>query len=187
VPPSTRAIRALCHALDDCRRAGCHIAVHCSAGVGRTGAFLAIDMLLQRLQRLRLAPPGAITGAAVADAVDVPALVLALRRQRRGMVQTGAQYGFVYHALVDDLKDGISAGQEMLTVEAEANLEAAAPGGGGGGGGAPGGGGGGRDAPAAATPPRERASMTSKLFGRVARERREAKADAAAAAAGRDR
>ncbi|GBF95643.1 hypothetical protein Rsub_08625 [Raphidocelis subcapitata] len=126
VPPSTDGVRALCHALDDCRRAGCHIAVHCSAGVGRTGAFLAIDMLLQRLQRLRLQPPGAITAAAVHDAVDVAALVLALRRQRRGMVQTGAQYEFVYHALVDDLKDGISAGQEVLLVEAEAEAAEAA-------------------------------------------------------------
>jgi len=125
VPPTTAGVRALCHALDDCRRASCNIAVHCSAGVGRTGAFVAIDMLLQRLQRLRLQPPGAITGAAVTEAVDVQALVLALRGQRRGMVQTGAQYEFVYHALVDDLKEGIQAGQEMLLVEAEAeHLEA---------------------------------------------------------------
>lgn len=125
VPPTTAGVRALCHALDDCRRASCNIAVHCSAGVGRTGAFVAIDMLLQRLQRLRLQPPGAITGAAVTEAVDVQALVLALRGQRRGMVQTGAQYEFVYHALVDDLKEGIQAGQEMLLVAAEAeHLEA---------------------------------------------------------------
>ncbi|KAI8467718.1 MAG: protein tyrosine phosphatase 3 [Monoraphidium minutum] len=126
VPPSTRGVRALCHALDDCRRASCHIAVHCSAGVGRTGAFVAIDMLLERLQRLRLQPPGAVSACEVRAAVDVRALVVALRRQRRGMVQTGAQYEFVYHALMDDLKEGIEAGQEMLLVEAEAAAGAAA-------------------------------------------------------------
>jgi hypothetical protein len=105
-------------------------------------------MLLQRLQRLRLQPPGAITGVAVAAAVDVQALVLALRRQRRGMVQTGNQYELVYHALVDDLKDGIRAGQEMMLFEAEAEREESERGkeGGGGNGGNGGGGGGGNGA-----------------------------------------
>ena len=144
VPPSTAGVRALCHALDDCRRAGSTIAVHCSAGVGRTGAFVAIDMLLQRLQRLRLRPPaaGAAAAADARAAADVRALVLALRRQRRGMVQTGAQYEFVYHALVDDLRAALRAAQSVLADEAEeggadaAAAAAAAEAGGGAGGGA---------------------------------------------------
>jgi len=46
----------------------------CSAGVGRTGAFLAVDYLLQHLKHH--------------DYVDIYGLVYAMRLQRIFMVQT---------------------------------------------------------------------------------------------------
>lgn len=59
--------------------------VHCSAGVGRTGAYIAIDSMLERLKE---------EGNA-----DVPGFVTQLRSQRNLMVQTLDQYVFVYDSL----------------------------------------------------------------------------------------
>lgn len=49
--------------------------VHCSAGVGRTGTFIAIDILLQRMQE-------------VVGVVNVQEVVCRMRTQRGLMVQT---------------------------------------------------------------------------------------------------
>ncbi len=50
------------------------IVVHCSGGIGRTGTFIAIDILLERLK--------------TEGVVDVFQTVRALRLQRIGMVRT---------------------------------------------------------------------------------------------------
>lgn len=60
--------------------------VHCSAGIGRTGTFIAIDM-------------GAFELTATGT-TDVQALVRAMREDRGGMVQTPQQADFVYRALL---------------------------------------------------------------------------------------
>mmetsp|Transcript_30515 Transcript_30515/g.61433 ORF Transcript_30515/g.61433 Transcript_30515/m.61433 type:complete len:196 (-) Transcript_30515:55-642(-) len=60
--------------------------VHCSAGIGRTGTFIAIDMGAFQL--------------ATAGATDVALLIEAMRRDRGGMVQTAQQADFVRRALV---------------------------------------------------------------------------------------
>lgn len=49
--------------------------VHCSAGVGRTGTFIAIDILLQRMQE-----PDCL--------INVQEVVARMRAQRGLMVQT---------------------------------------------------------------------------------------------------
>lgn len=104
VPPTTASVLALCHALDGCRRAGCKIVVHCSAGVGRTGTFIAIDVLLQRLHSLSLQLHGSVGQQEVVAAVNVPELIINLRQQRRGMVQTWEQYSFVWQAVINELQ-----------------------------------------------------------------------------------
>ncbi|KAI9747721.1 MAG: hypothetical protein M1815_003940 [Lichina confinis] len=69
--------------------------VHCSAGVGRSGTFIALDHLL-----------GSLDGGSLADAVserpDVDVIfetVNRLREQRMTMVQSDAQLGFIYEVL----------------------------------------------------------------------------------------
>ncbi|XP_052761685.1 uncharacterized protein LOC128204314 [Mya arenaria] len=60
--------------------------VHCSAGVGRTGTYIALDILAQQ---------GEVDGA-----VDIPGCVMDLRQNRPKMVQTVEQYEFLHRALL---------------------------------------------------------------------------------------
>lgn len=64
--------------------------VHCSAGVGRTGTFTALDRLLQQLD--------------THDTVDVYSVVFDLRLHRTHMVQTECQYAFLYQCVRDVLR-----------------------------------------------------------------------------------
>lgn len=59
--------------------------IHCSAGVGRTGSYIALDLLLQQMRDH--------------DFVDVFGCVYALRTQRVRMVQTLDQYILLYDCL----------------------------------------------------------------------------------------
>ncbi|OQR73621.1 tyrosine-protein phosphatase non-receptor type 11-like [Tropilaelaps mercedesae] len=64
------------------------IVVHCSAGIGRTGTFIVIDLIVDEVKRRGLAVD-----------IDILRTIRMLRRQRSGMVQTEAQYKFVYLAV----------------------------------------------------------------------------------------
>ncbi|KAJ8245395.1 hypothetical protein GJAV_G00270290 [Gymnothorax javanicus] len=61
--------------------------VHCSAGVGRTGVFIALDHLVQHVSDH--------------DFVDVYGLVAELRSERMCMVQNLAQYMFLHQSTLD--------------------------------------------------------------------------------------
>jgi protein tyrosine phosphatase len=65
------------------------ITVHCSAGVGRTGVFISLSIVLERIR--------------YEAHVDVYNTVKVLRAQRPAMVQTEDQYQFVYRAALEYL------------------------------------------------------------------------------------
>nr|XP_022315011.1 receptor-type tyrosine-protein phosphatase kappa-like isoform X1 [Crassostrea virginica] len=66
--------------------------IHCSAGVGRTGTYMALDYLIQQGERQ--------------GGVDVINCVASMRHQRVHVVQTVEQYIFLHDALVDALTEG---------------------------------------------------------------------------------
>ncbi|QPG73693.1 hypothetical protein FOA43_001006 [Brettanomyces nanus] len=69
------------------------VIVHCSAGVGRTGTFIAIDHLLNSMKETTEVEE-------CADHVDpVEDVVRLLRKQRMLMVQRPQQYQFVYDTI----------------------------------------------------------------------------------------
>lgn len=120
VPPSPAGLLQLCRELESCRRPGARIAVQCCCGTDEAlgacpaGAFIAIDMLRHRLQRLSLAPPGSLQPEEVIQALDVEALVRCLRAQRKGLVETADQYRFVYAGLADEIKEGLRIERRLL-------------------------------------------------------------------------
>lgn len=61
-------------------------------------------MLLQRLHNLTLRPHGSITDDDIRAAVDIPALVAGLRKQRRRTVQTSGQYAFIWQAVIEEVQ-----------------------------------------------------------------------------------
>ena len=61
------------------------IAVHCSAGIGRTGCFIAVCIGGRQLDEEHM--------------VDVLATVCQMRLDRGGMIQTPEQYEFIHRAL----------------------------------------------------------------------------------------
>lgn len=69
----------------------CPLLVHCSAGVGRTGTFMAIYSTLNALPML---------GKNGVDQIDVPRLVVAMRKCRRYMIQSQAQYEFTHYTIL---------------------------------------------------------------------------------------
>ncbi|XP_012554371.2 receptor-type tyrosine-protein phosphatase delta isoform X1 [Hydra vulgaris] len=68
--------------------------VHCSAGVGRSACYIAIDAMLERIKYDNM--------------IDIYGYVNMMRSQRNFMVQTDEQYMFVYDVLVEAIECGVT-------------------------------------------------------------------------------
>ncbi|XP_029383488.1 receptor-type tyrosine-protein phosphatase H isoform X2 [Echeneis naucrates] len=92
---------------------GAPTVVHCSAGVGRTGTLIALDVLLQQLKQKR--------------AVGINAFVHKMRLSRPYMVQTESQYVFLHQCMMDSLEpeteENIYENADMIYVNATALQE----------------------------------------------------------------
>ncbi|CAN9513728.1 unnamed protein product [Ophioblennius macclurei] len=62
--------------------------IHCSAGIGRTGTIVVIDMITETIDSI-----------GIDCDIDIPKYIQMVREQRSGMVQTEAQYKFIYLAV----------------------------------------------------------------------------------------
>jgi tyrosine-protein phosphatase non-receptor type 11 len=63
--------------------------VHCSAGIGRTGTFIAVDIIIKQME---------FQGGE--EEIDVQRSIQLLRTHRSGMVQNEEQYKLVYYTLL---------------------------------------------------------------------------------------
>ncbi|XP_075213083.1 protein tyrosine phosphatase non-receptor type corkscrew isoform X2 [Lycorma delicatula] len=87
------------------------VIVHCSAGIGRTGTFIVIDMILDQIKRQGLHCE-----------IDIQRTIQMVRSQRSGMVQTEAQYKFVYLAVqhfIQTVSQRMLAEQKSLQIGRE--------------------------------------------------------------------
>ncbi|RDD42450.1 Tyrosine-protein phosphatase non-receptor type 11 [Trichoplax sp. H2] len=94
--------------------------VHCSAGIGKTGAFITIDILRN-----------IILDGGINVELDFQKTILAIRTQRSGLVQTQAQYYFIYRVmarfvwlLMEQIKFGETTAGNKTVEHRETSYEA---------------------------------------------------------------
>nr|XP_006007967.1 PREDICTED: receptor-type tyrosine-protein phosphatase N2-like [Latimeria chalumnae] len=91
VPSSTRSLLDFRRKINKCYRGrSCPIIVHCSDGAGRSGTYILIDMVLNKM-------------AKGAKEIDIAATLEHLRDQRPGMVQTKEQFEFALTAVAEEV------------------------------------------------------------------------------------
>ncbi|XP_052059524.1 receptor-type tyrosine-protein phosphatase epsilon-like [Mytilus californianus] len=72
---------------EKCDVLGSPMVVHCSAGVGRTGTFIAVDALYENSRKVGF--------------IDIMEYVQMMRKDRINMIQTHEQYEIVFEALLE--------------------------------------------------------------------------------------
>ncbi|XP_023829162.1 receptor-type tyrosine-protein phosphatase N2-like [Salvelinus sp. IW2-2015] len=91
IPDSARTLLDFRRKVNKCYRGrSCPIIVHCSDGAGRSGTYILIDMVLNRM-------------AKGAKEIDIAATLEHLRDQRPGMVQTKEQFELALTAVAEEV------------------------------------------------------------------------------------
>ena len=91
-PDDTKILRDLVHKASDLNPGKETLLVHCSAGVGRTGTFIAVYKLLGDYHE------------ETKKTIDPYSTVLEMRGYRMKMVQKKEQYAYVFKCLGDEIK-----------------------------------------------------------------------------------
>jgi len=90
IPSSTKAILEFRRKVNKSYRGrSCPMIVHCSDGVGRSGTYVLIDMVLNRMMK-------------GSKEIDIAATLEHIRDQRAGMVQTRSQFEFCLSAVAEE-------------------------------------------------------------------------------------
>ncbi|KAL0967997.1 hypothetical protein UPYG_G00260790 [Umbra pygmaea] len=84
-PPLLELVQKVEQAREEAPPTSGPVIVHCSAGIGRTGCFIATSILCKQLRS--------------EGVVDILKTTCQLRLDRGGMIQTAEQYQFVHHVL----------------------------------------------------------------------------------------
>ncbi|KAL8941224.1 MAG: hypothetical protein Q9211_001899 [Gyalolechia sp. 1 TL-2023] len=92
--------------------------IHCSAGVGRSGSFIALEYLLAQLKSGALAEANEHEDP-IYDTVNQ------LREQRMTMVQSDMQYAFLYEVIREELVKSLSSAQQSGLQELASGIKAA--------------------------------------------------------------
>ncbi|KAM9835991.1 LOW QUALITY PROTEIN: receptor-type tyrosine-protein phosphatase-like N [Aulostomus maculatus] len=91
IPTTTRPLLDFRRKVNKCYRGrSCPIIVHCSDGTGRTGTYILIDMVLNRM-------------AKGVKEIDIAATLEHIRDQRPGMVRTKDQFEFALTAVAEEV------------------------------------------------------------------------------------
>uniref|UniRef100_A0A8C6US08 protein-tyrosine-phosphatase n=1 Tax=Neogobius melanostomus TaxID=47308 RepID=A0A8C6US08_9GOBI len=91
--------------------------IHCSAGIGRTGTIVVIDMIIETITRRGLDCD-----------IDIAKIIQMVREQRSGMVQTEAQYKFIYLAVSEYIQTTkVQTSASMETEPEYGNLQLKQP------------------------------------------------------------
>lgn len=91
IPTSTRPLLDFRRKVNKCYRGrSCPIIVHCGDGTGRTGTYILIDMVLNRM-------------AKGVKEIDIAATLEHIRDQRPGLVRTKDQFEFALTAVAEEV------------------------------------------------------------------------------------
>jgi len=95
-PPSAKALLDFRRKVNKCFRGrSSPIIVHCNDGVGRTGTYILLDMVLNRIVK-------------ETKEIDIAATLEHIRDQRANMVKTKNQFEFVFVAVAEEVQSFLS-------------------------------------------------------------------------------